>query len=359
MTSRKVLILAVAAIAVLAVALLLTQRATSSRTKPASVLYPDLKSELASITAVQVFKAGDAQTVELARKDNQWVVTERAGYPANTSKVNKLLIALSEAKPVEEKTANPENYPTLGVEDLKELSASGTRLELQGVSSPVNLIVGKSAGTRGAYVRRAGESTSWLIDQNLDVSDAPGEWLRTSIIDVGADRVQSVTVATEGAKPYTVEKSARADADFRTTAVPKGKKADTFTVNGFASALSHLNLSDVHAAREFEGGKPSSHATVRTFDGLVVDVDGWTKDGKHFIAVRTSYDEGLAKRFHVETKPAEKAANDESEASAKPATDNVAETAKTTDDQLKEWVFEIPDYKYEALFKPSSALVEK
>ena len=370
MTSRKVLILAVAAVAVLAIALLLSQRNATSEIKEAQALYPDLKKELNAVTAVRIFKAGDTQSVEIARKDNQWVVTERSGFPANTAKVNKLLIALGDAKPVEEKTSNPESYAALGVEDVNAAAATGTRIEVQGTQPPVNLIVGKSAGARGAYVRRAGEAASWLIDQNIDVSSTPGEWLRTSIVDVTADRVQSAIVTTAGAKPYTVEKTARADEDFKTTAVPKGKEADQYALNGFATALSGLNLSDVRPAKDFESEKPAGHVTFRTFDGLVADLEGWEKDGKHFVAVNTSYDAELAQRFHVETKPAadskvpenaadEKKSEQAATAPAKSATDNVAQTAKTTNDQLKGWVFEIPDYKYEAIFKPSTALVKK
>jgi hypothetical protein len=369
MTSRKLLILAVVAIAVLTAALLLSGRKTSSEGEAAGALYPDLKKELDAVTAIRIFKAGDVQAAEIARKDTQWVVTERSGFPANTAKVNKLLIALGDTKPVEEKTSNPENYAALGVEDVKGATATGTRIELQGTKAPVNLIVGKSAGARGAYVRRAGEAPSWLIDQNIEVPGTPGEWLRTSIVDISADRIQSATVTTAGAKPYTVEKNARADADFKTNAVPKGKEADQYALNAFASALSSLNLSDVRPAKELESGKPAGHATFRTFDGLVADLDGWEKDGKHFIKVKTSYDDALAQRFHVETKPAadakpaenagEKKPEQATPTPAKAPTENVAETVKTTNDQLQGWAFEIPDYKYEAIFKPSTALVKK
>jgi hypothetical protein len=361
MTSRNALILSIAAVAVLAVALLLSGRDTTSDHAPADALYPDLKKELTAVSAVRVFGASDTRIVEIVRKDGQWVVADRAGYPANAAKVNTLLLALADAKPLEEKTSDPKNYATLGVEDLKTEAATGTRIELEGPKNPVNLIVGKSAGARGAYVRRAGEAASWLIDQTVDVSSAPGEWLQTTIIDVSADRVQSATVKIEGAKPYTAEKSSRADADFKTDAIPKGKEADASSINLFASALSNLNLSDVRPAKDFESDKPVAHATIRTFDGLIVELDGWVKDGKHFVALRTSHDDAVAKRFHVETQAPEKAADakTEADAAAKPAAESVTEAAAKTNAQVQGWVYEIPDYKYGAIFKPASDLVAK
>jgi hypothetical protein len=364
MTSRKVFILAAVAIAVLTAALLLSRKESSQVSKPSAALYPSLKSELNSVTAIRIFKASDARSVELTRKDADWSVSERAGYPADAGKARRLLLALADAKTVEEKTSNPASYPALSVEDVSSASATGSRIELAGVATPVNLIVGKSAGAKGSYVRRAGEPVSWLIDQSIEASSAPNEWLRTSILDVGADRVQAATVATEGAKPYTAQKAARADADFKPDfVVPKGKELDKFAINGFANALTALTLSDVHPAKDFEADKPAAHTTFRTFDGLVVDLDGWTKDGKHYLSATTGYDEAQAARFHVDTKAPEKAADakPESPAAAKPAPADIEkpdDKAKAMDAQLKGWVYEVPDYKYEAIFKPAASLTK-
>ncbi|HKE96765.1 MAG TPA: DUF4340 domain-containing protein, partial [Povalibacter sp.] len=362
MTSRKVLILAAIAVAVLAAALLLSHRETATQQQTAAVLYPDLKGQLNKVTAVRIFRAGDAQAVELVRKDADWTVAERSGYPANAPRVHKLLLALAEAKPLEEKTSNPQSYATLGVEDVSGAAATGARIEIVGPSATVNLIVGKSAAGSGAYVRRAGEAASWLIDQGIDAPLTPSEWLRTSIVDVSADRVQSAAVTTEGARPYVAEKTSRADADFKVdAAVPKGKELDQFAANAFANVLTGLTLSDVHPAADFATDKPAAHATVRTFDGLIVDLDGWTREGKHYIAVKTAYDDALAQRFHVETKAPEKPAEAKPEgAPAEPpapvpaaANEKVDETAKTLNAQLQGWVYEVSDYKYEAIFKPA------
>lgn len=362
MTSRKVLVLAAVAVVVLIAALLLSRPESAHESKQAA-LYPQLKSELNSVTAVRIFKAGDVRAVELMRDNDEWSVSEREGYPADAGKIRKLLLALADAKTLEQKTSNPDNYAALNVEDLSKPDAGGSRVEVAGVATPVDLIIGKSSGVKGTYVRRASEPASWLIDQTLDASAQPSDWLRTSIVDVSADRIQSVTVTTEGARAYSAEKAARADADFKASlAVPKGKEIDKYALNGFASALTSLTLSDVHSARDFENEKPAAHATIRTFDGLVVDLDGWTRDGKHFVAAKTSYDEALAKRFHVDTRAPEKtdAKVDNTEAAnpAPAASEDVAQKAKDLNARLTGWVFEISDYKYEAIFKPAASLLK-
>lgn len=374
MTSRRLIILAALAIVVIAGALFLTRQPSPSQAGDSTaLLYPKLEAELAAVTALSIYKPGDERAVELLRKDGNWTITEQSGYAADTAKVHRLLRAIAKAKPVEEKTSNPASYAAIGVEDLGNPAATGSRVQLSGTATPVNLIVGKSgAGAQSAYVRRAGEPASWLINESIDAATSPDAWLRKEIINVAADRVQSATVTGTG-KPYTAGKKSRADADFAVDGLSKGKDLSSPTAaNGVASALTSLTLTDVRAAKEFAADKPVAHATFKTFDGLVADIDGWVKDGKHYVAIKPAYDEALAKQFHVEAqaeakpetaKPETKAdaAEGPPPPAAAPATtavDAKAE-AQTADSKLSGWVYEIPDYKYEAIFKPLDELLKK
>lgn len=380
MTLRKLLMLGAAAVVILAVALLLNPRSSTNHNEPAP-LYPELKDQIDQITAIRIFKAGDVPAVELTRQQTQWSVGERDGYAADTAKVRKLLLALTQAKTTEEKTSNPEQYATLGVEDTKDAKATGVRVELAGGAQPVNLIVGKAgSGMNSRYVRRAGEPQSWLINQSLDAPANPQDWLRTSVIDVAADRVQSASVTIGAAKTYEALKKSRADADFAIEGLPKGKELSSAgAANGFASALTALTLNDVRSVQDFAADKPAAQAVFRTFDGLVANATGWVKDDKHYVEFKTSYDEAQAKRFHVESapakdagdakaaddkaaKPADAAASGEAKDAGKdaaPAEPKVEDTAKTLNASLMGWVYEIPEYKYEAIFKPLDGLLKK
>lgn len=387
MTLRKLLMLGAAAVVILAAALLLNPRTSTNHDETA--LYPDLKDQIDKVTTIHIFKAGDAPAVELTRQETQWSVGERDGYAADTAKVRKLLLALTQAKTLEEKTSNPEQYATLGVEDTKDAKATGVRVELTGVAQPVNLIVGKSGtGVNSRYVRRAGESQSWLINQSLDAPANPQDWLRTAVIDVGADRIQAASVTVGTARSYEAAKKARADADFTVEGLPKGKELSSAgAANGFASALTALTLSDVRSVKDFADDKPAAQAVFRTFDGLVANATGWVKDGKHYVGFKTSYDEAQAKRFHVESSPAQSsdgagdtkgadgtaaskdatakpadtqtAATEEAGKDAAQAQPKVEDTVKTLNASLMGWVYEIPEYKYEAIFKPLDSLLKK
>ena len=365
MNSRKLTILAALAIVVIAIALFLSQQRSSTQANSApELLYPKLQAELNSVTAVSIYKPGDVRAVELTRKDGNWIVTERAGHAADTAKVHRLLRAIAAAKPVEEKTSNPASYAAIGVEDVSDPKAGGARVELTGTTTPVNLIVGKSGtGAQSAFVRRAGEPASWLVNTTIEAPVTADAWLRKEILNVAFDRVQSATV-TAGGKPYTAAKKSRDATDFAVDNVPKGKELSSpSAANSVGSALSGLTLTDVRPAKEFESEKPSAHATVKTFDGLIAEIDGWTRDGKHYIALKPAYDEALAKQFRVATPEPEKKEATAAEgqpppAPAPPAVD-AKEEAKTAEARLSGWVYEIPDYKYEAIFKPMDELLKK
>lgn len=387
MTSRNLSILGLVAVLAVAAGLWLTSRQTTTTT-PSALLYPELKQQLDSITAVRILKAGGTPAVEMKRGEQGWTVAQRNDYPADEAKLRKLVIDLADAKVIEEKTSNPENYKTLGVEDISDSAASGMQLEIDGLKEPLKLIVGKYAtGASSHYVRRAGEPQSWLIDKSIDTSSSADQWVRKNIIDISADRVQSAEVKIGKARPYTALKKTRADADFSVEGLPKGKELSSPSVAyNFATALSNLTLSDVQPASAITD-EPSAKTTFKTFDGLVAEVTGWEKDDKHYIALQTSYDAAQAEKFKVATAESEKKdaassekdageaegqkdeaktegegappAADEKSDAPKPETRNVAEEASKTNAQVSGWVYEIPAYKYEAIFKPLDELIKK
>jgi Domain of unknown function (DUF4340) len=364
MTSRRLLgLIVVALIAIGAGVWLATRQASTSGVQERAALYPELKQQLDAVKSVRIYKAGEVLGVEVVREDKVWGVAERAGYPADEARLRKLLRGLADAKVYEEKTSNPASYKSLGVEDVSDSAATGVRLELTGQQTPVNLLVGKSGvGAESHYVRRAGEAQSWLVDKSIDTSASPDAWLRKDILDVSADRVQSANIAIKGQKAYTAAKQSRADAAFSIADLPKGKKLSSpSAANGFSTALSALTLVDVQQASAFDGQAPAAHATFTMFDGLVVQFDGWSRDDKRFVAVKTAYDAQIAERFRIATTaPDEKTKAADAKTAPAPAESkmpDVAEEARTAGDRIAGWVYEIPSYKYEQIFKPLEQLL--
>jgi Domain of unknown function (DUF4340) len=358
MTSRRLLILVVVAVVAISGAVLLANQRTTTSRAPTDLIFPELKAQADSVKAIRIYKAGDARALELIRNGADWTLTERNSYPVAAVKARRLVQALADAKILEEKTADPAKYAALAVEDVTSPDAKGVRIELEGPAAPVNLIVGKDGqGGKSSYVRRAGEKQSWLANTQLSASPEIRDWLDKDIINVSADRVQSATIAIDGQKPYSVTKATRADADFKVAPLPKGKElSGPGAANNAASALASLSLDDVEPKANVATAKPVARATYKMFDGLVVQIDGYKKDDKRYITLTPSFDATLEAQFHV------KAAEDDKAKANTPApatTANSAEEAKKTATKVAIWAYQIPDYKFDAIFSPLDEMLKK
>ena len=122
----------------------------------------------------------------------------RDNYSADVGKVRELLLAVADARVLEEKTANPERYEALGVRDPEEVGSVGVQLSIGGTiggnGTAADLIVGNLNQGAYRYVRRAGDARSLLIDANPEVPDDDSDWLATELVDLAAAEIESVTV---------------------------------------------------------------------------------------------------------------------------------------------------------------------
>ncbi len=358
MNPRRIIILAIVALVVVTSAVLFANRTTHT-SSDGELLYPELQAQAESTTAIRIYTAGDTRALEIVRDGADWTLTERHDHPVAAVKARNLVRALAGAKLVEEKTSDASKYSALSVADVSNEDAEGVRIELEGPASAVNLIVGKDGpGGRSSYVRRVGDATSWLVSEQLSASPEPRDWLRKEIVNISADRVQAATVETHGQQPYTASKDSRAAADFAVEPLPRGKElTSSSAANNIATALLSLSLDDVRPKSEFENDKPSAQATFKTFDGLVVELDGFERDDKHYITLTASFDTELAARFEVKTADDESAADVAEDANA--ATNNVEQEAQELQAKTANWGYEIPGYKYDAIFRRLGEMLKK
>lgn len=357
MTPRRLIVLSSLAVVGLAVAIWLASRQTGGSAQAHGLLYDSLGKQLDQITSVRLYESDAAPAVELRKADAGWTVANRFNFPADAPRLGRLLRAMADARILEEKTSNPANYATLGVADLAEGSTS-TRVDLESTQPPISLIIGKpAAGTNSQYVRRAGEPQSWLVSGDFAIDTAPHAWLRREIVDIGADRIQALALTFAKGRNYSAEKPARTDADFKVNGIPRGKELNgPSAANNFATALVNLTLNDVRPSSEITGA-PAATAEFKTFDGLVLKLEGHRIDEQHFITAQAAFDAQQAQRFHLPTQATEEA-TEESPAATPDSSQKVQEEAQSLQTRLAGWAFEIPDYKYDAIFRPLDELLK-
>jgi hypothetical protein len=268
-----------------AVAIQWSSRPASEVSEQAPPLAAELKDHLNDVNAITLTGAENKVLVTLKREKDGWVVAERANYPADVGKIREFLLKLAQATRLEQKTANPKRYADLGVDDVKDKDAKGVRIELGGLAQPLRLIIGNynGAGGGGTFVRREGDAQSWLANGNLTVARNVADWERRDLADIASSRVRAITLDHPDGKTLKVYKDQATDANFKVADVPKGRELSSeFAANSLGTLLSSLRADDAFPAAEQAPPDKVHKAEYAMFDGLVVEVTGWNKDGKDF-----------------------------------------------------------------------------
>ena len=349
MNLRTVLILA-AGLVTLVVVLLIADLGNERAIAPGEPLFAGMRSDINTITSITVTAAGDEVVATLTPQGDGWGVAERNGYPADTGKLRELLLALADARLVEAKTANPEYYSRLGVEDISAEEGGGVLVQIATESSQYNAIVGDQTQGDYRYVRRAGEAGSWLIDKNPEAPSQTSDWLNDAIIDVDATLVHSVLIEHPDGQAIKLIKDEATQTDFTVTEIPRDRELSYAGVgNVVGGVLDNLSLDDVGPAAEF--GSEAVSTTFETFDGRVIRIRSETIDADHWIQVSASYDAALAARL---APPKDEEAGDNG--SLTPADESPTMTSQETSDAVaaltqhtQHWRYKIPQYKYEQL----------
>jgi len=275
------------------------------------------------------------------RKDGGWHLTEKGDYPARFEAVKMALVALARLETIEAKTAKPELYPKLQVEDPGPAEARSTRLTLRDAEGDTlgAIIVGKTrdsaagVGRPGVYVRRPDEARAWLADGDPQLPATAVDWLDRNLIDLARDRIASAILEPAQGAVVALSRAAASEQDFTLADVPEGRKAKSAgAVNAVAWTLEGLRFDDVAPAADIDFAAGASTATFTTFDGLTVRVELAAKEDASWVRVAAE-------------------AADDAEAA-------VRDEAATIRARSDGWAFRLPDYKLDKLRTPLADLLE-
>ncbi len=283
MNTRQIKALAIVLIVLLAGLFATTLSNNQSDITTGGLLFPDLNAQINDVSQVSISRAD--QSVTLRNDAGKWVLVELQNYPVDTGKLRQLLLVLADAKKLEEKTSNPEMYERLGVEDTAA-DNQGTEIRIAGPDSESALILGNLAQRKYRYARVAGETKSWLIDQNPTLPIGASGWLLPAILSIDSSVIQSVTIRHSDGETIRIEKDHRAASDFTVPDIPNGRELRyASVVDGIAGVLGGLNLKDVAEASVAEESDSSVRTVFTTFDGLEVTVDSLIRDENTWITV--------------------------------------------------------------------------
>jgi hypothetical protein len=241
-------------------------------------LLPGLETAANGLTRIRI--DGPGGDVTLRRGDGGWVIEERGGYPADIDTLRSIVLALAEARIVEQKTADPANYGRLGVGDPAE-GGDGDKVMLESEGASFAVILGDPARDDFRYARVAGDARSVLIDRNPVLPDDVAGWLDDDLLDIDAGRVRRVTIRHDDGETIVIEKEDETQDAFTVLDVPEDRELQYASVaDPVAGVLADLKLEDVRRA-PVEPGEADTTAVFETFDGttVTVTVDDWVGGG--------------------------------------------------------------------------------
>jgi len=210
-------------------------------------LFKDLKAaDIASIRIVE-----PKATLTLQRKDERWVIAERADFPADLSKVREFVLKaiglkVGQSEPVGEKDRARLN-----------LDASGTRVEFKAADGKDLgvLTVGRKyfkrevenpekARADGRFVALPAEAgTVYVVGDPLEqATTKSAEWIDRTAFKV--EKVKTLEVRYPAGGGWRIERSGD-NADWKLIGAKPGEKLDISRANAASYSLQLLELNDV------------------------------------------------------------------------------------------------------------------
>ncbi len=305
-------------------------------------LLPNLAAQINQVTALVVTSESRSATISRPNPDSTvWTVAERDGYPASLDQVRRAVLGLAEAKLMEPRTANPEQYARIGVDD-----ASGTRMTISAgeLSKLPPLLIGKAGPGGSFYARRVGETQTWLVTGKLSPPlPDPLQWIDRSLPTVARNRVMSATISHPGSHSgsLTISRKDPGQKDFAITGLAEGAKPEQARVNELAGAAEFLSFEDVIKAETAAKPDPDAISTrFRSFDGDILTFHLSRSEGKTWATVSAGFDAGQAAK-----------------GGAKPA--EVEQRIQDIQSRHAGWSYRLSDFAAKELSRSADELTEK
>jgi hypothetical protein len=290
-------------------------------------ILPGLFESLNEVTSVSIIGAGEQALATIKRVQDQWVLAERGNYPADLAKIRSAVLALAEAKIIEEKTSSDLLYAKLGVEDVSASDATGIKVTVT-YGDQQQLIVGNPGPqiNKTRYVRRANEKTSWLVDRKIDLKHEAPYWLQKDILSVEPAEISTISLRLQDGATLEIFNHKHDEEDVFAVSNLTNPDAQVIEaeIHQITNALSSFQLLDVEDRATFSAGEPTYTIKYMLKSGVSLELVAYEIEKDHFVAI-----------------------NPATSSSQQTAQDYVANLKKITGD----WVFKIPNVTYDSMLK--------
>jgi hypothetical protein len=264
----KTLSIVVAVLAVLSVITFYVQRPAPPPSADARVGQP--LADAATLEKAVKVRLGDQGKALLLVKeaDGAWHVPKYYDFPADFTKLARLVGDLTEARLQRLVTSNPERIGRLEFNDTKIAFLDGSDKELWGVT------LGRNADNGGRFVRFGTEQKAYLASYNGFLEVDPKSWADTQLLNLKTDDIARVEISfPDPGTPAVSAARAKKEDPFAADKAPEGKKLKADAVTSILNSLATLRFSDTSDPTDPNAVSAKAHARtvkVTLFDGRTV-----------------------------------------------------------------------------------------
>jgi hypothetical protein len=320
----------------------------------------------------QIRMQAGTNELNLEKKDGRWRVAERAGYPADFSKISSLLLKLADLKIVQNEQIGPSQLGRFELLPPGANTNSGTLVEFKNDSGKTvdTLLLGKphlqkapansqfggmgnGGWPDGRYVltKTNGSDVAVISDPLEDFQPHPTDWLDKTFLHI--EKPSAIAVQfPEVTNSWELTRVSETN-DWQLADAKAGETLDTSKISSVTSPFSSPDFTDVKPVQAFNATN-TTDLTVKTFDGFTYLAKvGQETDGDYPVVFQISATLPNARVAGKDEKPDEKAKLDKAFAVEKT---KLAEKL-AHESQLTNWVYMLPAYSLDELLKTRHELL--
>lgn len=315
--------------------------------------------------------------VNLAKKNDVWVVQERNGYPANFGNISDFVKKVWELKVARPMPITEKQLARLELTPPDKGTNAGTLVEFKekGGKTAASLLLGKKHMKESAGNSPFGGGGSWpdgrfimvgndpktvaLVSEPFSNIEAkPEDWIDKEFFKI--ENHKSITVSSPVASNNWAVVKASQTNDWKLADAKGAEQLDTGKASGVTSALSYPSFNDVatNTAPEKTGLDKPTIVKIETFDGLRYEVKIGNKvedKEDHYMQV------AVTGNFAKERTPGKDEKPEDKERLDKEFKDKLAkqEEKLKTEKAFEQWVYIVPKYTLEPLLKGRQELLKE
>ncbi|MHC4173980.1 MAG: DUF4340 domain-containing protein [Planctomycetota bacterium] len=344
MSNKKLVILGIVAVFMVAWAVVQSRVSNRPRTKTDTPAYLIQGLDPADIDGI-VFGAGES-AVTLKRQGGRFVVAGKDNYPTEISEINSLLSKSLEIQKEQFITDDAANHETLEVTEEKARSV------VKFLKPDSSLLVGFAIGKdkelgQGSYVRLLPGDKVYTAINTPWIRTGAMDYIEQELISVKREDIESVTVGSANGE-YTL-KTEEDGEDIVLENTPAGKKLKDSDGDSVFTALTNLRCDDVK--RKSDDLTFDRQFVCGLKDSTVYTLKIAQKDDKTYISCAAAFMDKtpVLKGDEVES---------EEELKKKEAKLLARDKAKEFTAKHQQWLYEIAEWKAKNLTKELSDLLE-